>query len=85
MAASLRSLLGRVIPAGRGPRTPAPATGGVHVITTAPPPPHPRVLAELAYVADDTRWRPYREADDDLYIDLGPWSGHHPGRHRRTP
>ncbi|MGW1997217.1 hypothetical protein [Embleya sp. NPDC001921] len=62
MAASLRTLLGRVIPAGRGPRTPARA----HVITTVP---HPRVLAELDYVADDANWGP-----DELYTRCGSWA-----------
>ncbi|MGW1998527.1 hypothetical protein [Embleya sp. NPDC001921] len=69
MAASPRTLPGRVIPAGRGPRTPARVHHGTHVITTARPP-HPRVLAELDYVADDANWGP----DDELYADRGSWA-----------
>ncbi|MGW1998497.1 hypothetical protein [Embleya sp. NPDC001921] len=67
MAASPRTLPGRVIPAGRGPRTPARIHHGAHVITTARPP-HPRVLAELDYVADDANWT------DHLYVCRGSWA-----------
>lgn len=77
------SLLGRVLPARRGPRTAAPLDQGVHVITRIPPPPHPQVLRELAYVGDNANWRPYREQDDDLYVDFGAWDGRRPGRHRK--
>ncbi|MEU0941164.1 hypothetical protein ACWDT6_30435 [Nocardia grenadensis] len=70
-AASLRSLLGRVVPAGRGPRTPARVEHDAHVVTRIPPRPH--------------RAPGQRLADEDWYVAPGSLFEPVPtGRHRRA-
>lgn len=67
------SLLGRVLPARRGPQSTALVNQGTHVITTVPPRPH-----RPAVVLD--------EDEDEWFIAPGSWCEFvHTGHHRKAP